>query len=77
MGPWKRRIHAGGHAGKCEAIEQRELEEVGARIILGNTYHLYLRPGIEVVREAEDYTNLSAGQGRSSPQRRIPGVQPV
>src|SRR5690606_15769307 len=31
------------------AVEQRELEELGAQIILGNTYHLYLRPGEEVL----------------------------
>ncbi|HEX5483341.1 MAG TPA: tRNA guanosine(34) transglycosylase Tgt, partial [Terriglobia bacterium] len=31
---------------------QEQLEEVGAEIILGNTYHLYLRPGVEVIRAA-------------------------
>jgi len=41
-----------GTQGSVKAIEQRELQEVGAQIILGNTYHLYLRPGIEVVGEA-------------------------
>ena len=29
-----------------------ELKEIGAKIILGNTYHLYLRPGHELVKEA-------------------------
>ncbi|HEY6953358.1 MAG TPA: tRNA guanosine(34) transglycosylase Tgt [Bacteroidota bacterium] len=41
-----------GTQGSVKAIEQRELEEVGAQIILGNTYHLYLRPGTEVLRKA-------------------------
>jgi queuine tRNA-ribosyltransferase len=41
-----------GTQGSVKAIEQRELEEVGAQIILGNTYHLYLRPGTEVLRGA-------------------------
>jgi queuine tRNA-ribosyltransferase len=41
-----------GTQGSVKAIEQRELEEVGAQIILGNTYHLYLRPGVEVIRQA-------------------------
>jgi queuine tRNA-ribosyltransferase len=41
-----------GTRGSVKAIEQRELLEVGAQIILGNTYHLYLRPGIEILREA-------------------------
>ncbi len=41
-----------GTQGAVKAIEQRELEEIGAQIILGNTYHLYLRPGTEIVRAA-------------------------
>ena len=36
-----------GTQGSVKALEQRELEELGAQIILGNTYHLYLRPGTE------------------------------
>jgi queuine tRNA-ribosyltransferase len=32
-----------------KAVEQRELCEAGAQIILGNTYHLYLRPGDDVI----------------------------
>ncbi|MGA7159390.1 MAG: tRNA guanosine(34) transglycosylase Tgt [Bacteroidota bacterium] len=38
-----------GTQGSVKAIEQRELEELGAQIILGNTYHLYLRPGVDVL----------------------------
>jgi queuine tRNA-ribosyltransferase len=41
-----------GTQGSVKAIEQRELEEVGAQIILGNTYHLYLRPGTEIIGAA-------------------------
>jgi queuine tRNA-ribosyltransferase len=41
-----------GTQATVKAIEQRELEEIGAKIILGNTYHLYLRPGIEVLKQA-------------------------
>ncbi len=40
-----------GTQGSVKAVEQRELSELGAQIILGNTYHLYLRPGIDVLRE--------------------------
>lgn len=40
-----------GTAGTVKALTQAQLEEIGAQIILGNTYHLYLRPGHEVVRE--------------------------
>lgn len=39
-----------GTQGTVKAIEQRELEELGAQVILGNTYHLYLRPGCDVLR---------------------------
>ncbi len=42
-----------GTAGSVKAITQQDLlESVKARIILGNTYHLYLRPGLEVIRNA-------------------------
>ena len=40
-----------GTQGSVKAVEQRELEELGAQIILGNTYHLYLRPGEDVLIE--------------------------
>lgn len=42
-----------GTVGSVKAVHARELEEdVKAQIILGNTYHLYLRPGIEIVNKA-------------------------
>jgi len=42
-----------GTAGTVKAVHQRELEaDVGAQIILGNTYHLYLRPGLDVLQQA-------------------------
>lgn len=39
-----------GTAASVKAVPQDTLEELGAEIVLGNTYHLYLRPGYEVVR---------------------------
>src|SRR5262252_9862148 len=39
-----------GTAGSVKAVPQDILEELGAQIILGNTYHLYLRPGHELIR---------------------------
>jgi queuine tRNA-ribosyltransferase len=39
-----------GTAGTVKAVPQGLLEELGAEIILGNTYHLYLRPGHEAIR---------------------------
>jgi queuine tRNA-ribosyltransferase len=42
-----------GTLGTVKGVHTRELEEdVKAQIILGNTYHLYLRPGMEVMRSA-------------------------
>lgn len=42
-----------GTAGSVKAIHQRELEnDIQAQIILGNTYHLYLRPGMETLEKA-------------------------
>jgi queuine tRNA-ribosyltransferase len=42
-----------GTAGTVKAVPQDVLETLGAQIILGNTYHLYLRPGHELVRRME------------------------
>jgi len=39
-----------GTQGTVKAVAQDVLESLGAEIILGNTYHLYLRPGYEVIR---------------------------
>ncbi len=42
-----------GTVGTVKAVHQHELvEQVQAEIILGNTYHLYLRPGLEVLEKA-------------------------
>jgi len=39
-----------GTQGTVKAVPQETLESLGAQIILGNTYHLYLRPGHEAIR---------------------------
>ena len=39
-----------GTLASVKGVPQETLEELGAQIILGNTYHLYLRPGIDTVR---------------------------
>jgi queuine tRNA-ribosyltransferase len=39
-----------GTLGSVKAVPQQMLEQLGAQIVLGNTYHLYLRPGHELVR---------------------------
>lgn len=42
-----------GTVGSVKGVHQRELkEDIDAKIILGNTYHLYLRPGLEIINQA-------------------------
>lgn len=42
-----------GTAGSVKAVHQRELkDDIKAQIILGNTYHLYLRPGLDIIQKA-------------------------
>jgi queuine tRNA-ribosyltransferase len=41
-----------GTQATVKGMSPRELEEVGSKIILSNTYHLYMRPGNELIREA-------------------------
>lgn len=40
-----------GTQGTVKAMLPRDLKEMGCQILLGNTYHLYLRPGAEAIRE--------------------------
>ena len=42
-----------GTVGSVKGVYHKELkEDIGAQIILGNTYHLYLRPGLDILRAA-------------------------
>ena len=41
-----------GTQASVKALDPRELQEMGTQIILGNTYHLYIRPGLDIIREA-------------------------
>ena len=42
-----------GTVGSVKGVYHRDLrEDIGAQIILGNTYHLYLRPGLDILRAA-------------------------
>jgi queuine tRNA-ribosyltransferase len=40
-----------GTYGSVKAMTPRDIVEIGAEIILGNTFHLYLRPGLEIVEQ--------------------------
>lgn len=52
-----------GTAGTVKALPPRDLRELGAPMVLGNTYHLYLRPGVEVIREAGGLHRFSGWDG--------------
>jgi len=41
-----------GTQGSVKALDPRELLEMGTQIILGNTYHLYIRPGLDIIKQA-------------------------
>src|SRR5437773_5875006 len=41
-----------GTQGSVKALDPRELREMGTQIILGNTYHLHIRPGLDIIRAA-------------------------
>ena len=42
-----------GTQGTVKGVHQKELKnEINSDVILGNTYHLYLRPGIEIIEKA-------------------------
>ncbi len=47
-----------GTQGSVKAIDPRELREMGTQIILGNTYHLNIRPGLDIIRAAGGLHNF-------------------
>lgn len=55
-----------GTVGSVKGVYHRDLkEDVKAEIILGNTYHLYLRPGLDTLKRSADFTSLRTGTDRS------------
>ncbi len=52
-----------GTLANVKTLEPRDLEELGARLILANTYHLYLRPGHELVRKMGGLHRFMAWDG--------------
>ena len=47
-----------GTQGTVKAISVDTLEKIGFKIILGNTYHLYLRPGVEILNKIGGLNNF-------------------
>ena len=54
-----------GTQATVKAMDPRELREVGTQIILGNTYHLSLRPGMDIIRAAGGLHRFMNWGGRS------------
>jgi queuine tRNA-ribosyltransferase len=52
-----------GTQGTVKGVAPWELTELGAQIILGNTYHLFVRPGMEVMESFGGLHNFSTWQG--------------
>jgi len=52
-----------GTQGAVKAVSPRELKEVGCGILLSNTYHLYLRPGVDVIQELGGLHRFMAWDG--------------
>jgi queuine tRNA-ribosyltransferase len=46
-----------------KALSNKDLEEIGFKLILANTYHLYLRPGMDVISAAGGLRGFSAWRG--------------
>jgi queuine tRNA-ribosyltransferase len=53
-----------GTAGTVKAVHTREIrEDIKAQIILGNTYHLYLRPGLDILEKAGGLHKFNGWEG--------------
>lgn len=52
-----------GTQATVKALDPRELREMGVRILLGNTYHLSIRPGVELIRAAGGLHRFMAWEG--------------
>ena len=58
-----------GTVASVKGVSQDILEDLGVQILLGNTYHLYLRPGVQQVRQLGGLHRFMAGRAPFSPTR--------
>ncbi len=66
-----------GTYGTVKGMTPEEVEATGAQIILGNTFHLWLRPGQEIMKLHGDLHGFMQWKGPDPDRlRRFPGVQP-
>ena len=61
-----------GTAGTVKGVHTRDLkEDTKAQIILGNTYHLYLRPGTSILKEAGGFIEFMEPNAVNSVKRNV------
>jgi queuine tRNA-ribosyltransferase len=66
-----------GTYGTVKGVLPQSLHAMGAQIILGNTFHLWLRPGLDVIAQFQGLHGFE-GWTEAHPhrQRRLPGLEP-
>ncbi len=66
-----------GTYGTVKGVMPSSLEDMGAQIILGNTFHLWLRPGLDVLKQFGGLHRFE-GLEQAHPHRlrRLPGLEP-
>ncbi|TES82800.1 MAG: tRNA-guanine transglycosylase, partial [Dehalococcoidia bacterium] len=52
-----------GSQGAVKTLTPHEVRELGYKMLLANTYHLYLRPGIDVIEKAGGLHNFMGWEG--------------
>src|SRR6202142_3970638 len=52
-----------GTQGSVKTLLSQDLEKLGTQLILGNTYHLYLRPGVDVIQKAGGLHKFMSWEG--------------
>ena len=65
-----------GTYGTVKGMTPEEVEATGAQIILGNTFHLWLRPGQEIMKLHGDLQFYAVERTNPYRLRRLPGFQP-
>ena len=50
-----------GTQGTVKSVSPHELKDLEAQIVLGNTYHLFVRPGLEIIKEMLDFIQVDQG----------------
>ncbi|EPM70472.1 queuine tRNA-ribosyltransferase, partial [Pseudomonas syringae pv. actinidiae ICMP 18804] len=66
-----------GTYGTVKGMLPRDIEATGAQMILGNTFHLWLRPGTEVIKGHGDLHDFMQWKGRKIKEEGVTFASPV